>query len=278
MLRAHLEHKLGRALARALADAGNAERVDGSLRTTLHGDEDALTSSVFERLSYLDPPTAWAVLRNACLASGQDSFPPFPAGETQWHFWPSLTPASGDKNESYVEPDILLVMPGYAVILESKHRASQYFGQWVSQVRAVRASHPTFQVLHVSVGGCSMAHHQEESRRAQLSLAGYKEHPASFFYLSWHRLGTELLSVLQLPKTHAGYRRLVQTILVVLEAWGYGLGLWLQSLPSPSVSLNSTVLSTWKPCYNRAIKPDLARLPLTGITRIPKALLEWSVR
>lgn len=278
MLRAHLEHKLGKVIARALTEADTVGQVEISWRSKLHGDEDTLTSSVFERLSYLDPQIAWDVLRCACGASGTDRFPGFPGGEQEWRFWPSLSPAEKDRNERFVEPDILLLVPGYAVILESKHRSAQYSDQWVSQVRAARLAHPTRQVLHIAVGGSSQLQHQEGTKLAQETLAHHSEAQGAFYYLSWRQLGAELSALTQPDRTHAGQRRLVQAVLQALAAWGYRRRLWLHSLPVLSTKLSSSALATWKPVVHRPRTLGLAHLPLNRITRTPPALLQWRVR
>jgi hypothetical protein len=82
VLKAYLKRKI-RLPAAPADDSDDGDDVGEA--DDLSGREDALTSAVFERLSYLEPSRAWALLRASTKPILGDSLPPLPPdGDTGW--------------------------------------------------------------------------------------------------------------------------------------------------------------------------------------------------
>lgn len=169
MLKAWLQHKLGRALG--------AEELDRAVRCNLARSEDALTSVAMGAVSYLPADVQWRVLVQAGPRSiDGDAWPQQqPLGAPAWEFWPSLDPAPSDSGER-VEPDVVLDWQPWVMVFEAKHRGSQSARQWARQARAVLADRDLSpdRLVYVALGGWSPE--QDRARaaalRADTRLAG----------------------------------------------------------------------------------------------------------
>lgn len=90
MLKAWLHRKL----RRPVGDADLTEP-EGSAEERIFAREDPLTSAVFERLAYLEPAEAWALLREAHDEHDREQIPVVAPSETpEWSFWPGLSPGT----------------------------------------------------------------------------------------------------------------------------------------------------------------------------------------
>jgi hypothetical protein len=223
MLKAWLNHKLGRALG--------AAELDRTVRLKLADSEDALTSVVMGAISYLPVPVQWQVLRDAAPRSiDGDQWPSQPpTGTPDWELWPSLDPAPGDGGER-VEPDILVAWEPWTLVFEAKHRGVQYDGQWGRQARAVLAERGgTSQYLvYVALGGLSPE--QDQARAARLRadrrLAGMR-----LLRLDWRDLN-RALGTLGPQDLDAGLLSLIGDVREFLDGAGHHQEQGLWTLPA----------------------------------------------
>lgn len=154
MLHALLKNKLGRAIQDETDFAAPAS-LDCDTVSRL---EDPLTSTVFERLRYLDPVVMWALLGEVIepMDRGQPWPSHSPAGAPSWELWPRWEATGEVRNTRLVEPDVVARWPdGSLFLFEAKHWGLQSAGQWEEQIRAARTRfgpglHP---ITLVAVGG-----------------------------------------------------------------------------------------------------------------------------
>ena len=216
--------KLGRALAKAGLDSR-------ALRVALAGSEDALTSSVLGRISYLPTRLQRDALEGAAPRPLMDrAWPEFATGEPEWEFWPGYPPPRGGSGRR-VEPDAVVSWGELTVVIEAKHRGHQYAGQWVRQLRAVRDEDgvPPQNLVLLAVGG----HSPEWDRgRAEQVSAATDLLGVGVFRVTWSSLHTSLQRLRTRPELDAGLRVLVSDACEALAGSGHSerLGVW--SLPT----------------------------------------------
>lgn len=92
-------------------------------KITIEVCEDSLTSCIFDTLFLLPSTFLWEILRNAIIATPentQKSIPKEKIGQlTHYEFWPHWAP-SGTENVNYVEPDVFIRFSECDVIIEAK--------------------------------------------------------------------------------------------------------------------------------------------------------------
>jgi hypothetical protein len=116
------------------------EGVPAAVADMLRTREDARTSTIFERLSYLPGPVAWSLLRRA---SG-GTLPSYRLAHLETiEFWPNWS--MGREDRHHAQPDVFLRWtlgdPGQAfeMIVEAKLPwTGQWEGQWRDQLDAYR--------------------------------------------------------------------------------------------------------------------------------------------
>jgi hypothetical protein len=150
MLQAVINGKAGRPAS--VADGATWRQV---FRTS----EDLLTATVFERLSYLDGPLLWEVLRNTFRPA---LLPPRKLVELlDVEFWPMWQDIDGGIGQD-VEPDVVLTFsvgdPARTIVLivECKLGGLQYPRQWARESAAFaarRAADPPDDVWLLALGG-----------------------------------------------------------------------------------------------------------------------------
>ena len=103
-------------------------------RTIFKGNEDSLTSSIFERLMYLPQELVHYILEKSLYDAIADfDFYQFESIE----FWPRWN-STDTSNSKSVEPDLFIRTTKHDLIVEAKrHDAKQqYRGQWANEVQA----------------------------------------------------------------------------------------------------------------------------------------------
>lgn len=269
MLRAHLERKLARFFVKALPELAEDEALfDRRLRSALSASEDALTSSVLERLSYLPLTLLWSLLQRACVTRQGPLVLPCPQGEPRWRFWPSLPPAQ-EGDGSYVEPDALLQTPTHALLIECKHHDQQSRGQWLRQIDAFLHQQrggavPTACVIHLALGGSEAEWHQQAQDGAAFALG---PNHVQLAYLSWTALASAIDALCR-SCDEPGQRRLLEATRDALVAFGYPPRRWLASLPGLRIRADARrVLAA----------PVIPRRPI-GFAGLPLPSLSASLR
>ncbi len=137
-----------------------ASVADGATwRQVFRTSEDLLTATVFERLSYLDGPLLWEVLRNTFRPA---LLPPRKLVELlDIEFWPMWQDIDGGIGQD-VEPDVVLTFsvgdPSRTIVLivECKLGSLQYPRQWARESAAFaarRAADPPDDVWLLALGG-----------------------------------------------------------------------------------------------------------------------------
>ncbi|MEZ4309050.1 MAG: hypothetical protein R3F14_13515 [Polyangiaceae bacterium] len=217
--------------AGAAADEDGAP-VDTGAHAAFTAFEDPLTATIFERLAYLPPDLAWALLKAASKPLNDDS--PFPAHPPDtapsWDFWPGLKAGPRAPHKKRVEPDVLVSWGDSRLLIEAKHRGLQDpVGQWVEQIDAVRASprHAGARLYFLAVGGV-VPLGGDELERLRERLGG---DVPPLFTLHWEELCDVLSRQCEegaAPPASALMRDMVQA----LERWGYRRMKWLTSLPN----------------------------------------------
>lgn len=123
------------------------------------GSEDVLTSSVFERLAYLDD------LRLRLVIVGLPGYPAelmLTGPLVRFHFWPHLRHPDDGR---MVEPDVLIEFQSLIVIVEAK-RSDSIDAQRVSQLRreveAVRGEFKGLPLVLIALGGLATGRRERE--------------------------------------------------------------------------------------------------------------------
>jgi hypothetical protein len=103
-------------------------------REIFKGNEDSLTSSIFERLMYLPQELVHYILEKALY----DTIPNFDFHQFESiEFWPRWN-SENTTNSKSVEPDIFIRTTEHDLIIEAKRYDSkqQYNGQWKNEIQA----------------------------------------------------------------------------------------------------------------------------------------------
>jgi hypothetical protein len=246
MLKALLHRKLGR----AAAEQEEGVQAAGGPWEGITRLEDPLTSAVFERIAYLEPRSAWELLRGACAPADGDAPLPEAAPEATplWSFWPMLRVGEQGGNTRYVQPDVLLSWGDVVLVIEAKHCTVQVAAQWIEEIRAVRsdASFAGKRVWLVAVGGMApggAAGHAADVRRVLGDRA-----PA-LLVLRWEDLGETVRSARQRALS-AGEAAILGDIAAALEEWGYRRRVSFVSLPELAhrfpVETSPSALRAWR--------------------------------
>jgi hypothetical protein len=220
-----LHGKLGRP-----SDEDETGTADTSAWDRLTSREDPLTAAIFERLAYLGPGEAWALLRSACIPPpGDDHLPAAPPPVApDYRFWPRLSPGEGSFNMRHVEPDVLIQWGQYLLVVEAKHKGDQEATQWVNEIRAVRtdARFAERPLTFIAAGGADVAAFGPLVAYARAKLGSNR---VDFLLLRWESL-REAVVALRRTSTPAG-AAVLDDMIATLDAWGYRHQLGFDSLP-----------------------------------------------
>ncbi len=243
MLKAFLRRKLRWSLA---SDETGEEASLASGREPAKS-EDPLTSAVFGRFAYLEPPEAWALLRQAtAVLHGAELPERVPEGRPAWSFWPKLLVGELGHNAHYVEPDVLVAWGEVVIVIEAKHQGGQWSAQWVEEIRAARASHPGAGLWFLAAGGLEPG---DGARLAAESSQSLGEDAASILAMRWEQLCL-VLHARRSAASSVAVTACLDDIAAALEAWGYRLRLGFDTLPgalpSGTISAKPGDIPSWK--------------------------------
>lgn len=244
MLKALLHRKLPRGVVDSDEDAEDIVQIEPTRR------EDPLTATVFERLAYLPPSLAWEILCRAAkpLEEGPSLPPDAPLGAPTYSFWPNLRPGADGRNTLRVEPDVLISWDDTLLIVEAKHYGQQYAGQWVEQVRAVRAmsAHKDKAIWLIAVGGIVWHEQMEQAAHVRRELANASP---GLLAMRWEELH-HAIDEFRIPKRAPEQLSVLNDIAAALDAWGYRKKTWFSSLratdPLARAIESMRVLQTWR--------------------------------
>ena len=195
--------------------------------------EDALTATVFERLSYLPAVLAMDILQQACVPLSQSSESVFPilgqAGLT-FEFWPRFRHPDG----RLVEPDVVIWSGDKALVVEAKHHGEQDQRQWVREIRAVGAESV---VGFIAAGGRSPRQDEERAEWVTRNLGAH----LPMYQLIWDALYARVEErVLAQPPPE---RRVLEDLVCGLAAFGYERRpQWGDPLVLPDVHVPGAIL------------------------------------
>lgn len=221
MLHALLRRKRPRGAVPDPGSSDDASPIDADL---LSGREDPLTATVFERVAYLPDRVAWTLLQASSVPL--DGSEPLrgaaPAASPTWTFWPALRPGVGSRNSVRVEPDVVAGWGDEVLLFEAKHHGEQWTGQWLDQIRAVRADRRwrDRRLLFFAVGGRAPGADAERSAVVHEAL-GASVPP--MFRIQWEVLHVEVERLLGADDHPPERVALLRDIAAGLDLWGYRL-------------------------------------------------------
>jgi hypothetical protein len=243
MLKAMLRRKLGR----PRADGNGEDDEDASAFDYLTSREDPLTSSIFERLAYLDPGLAWRLLVDACEPKERLG-DVAPLGAHHIQLWPHLTPAEGGRNNTWVEPDVLIEWGNLYFIVEAKHAGAQSVNQWFEQIQAAQAEARLKNREWFFVAASDTDPNSFHQLVAQLVEVHSDLSPKRFLLMRWSTLREALERLLPSFQASRPTQALIGgDMIAALQAWGYRRRVGFDTLPSVSVGLKiTTTIETLK--------------------------------
>ena len=210
-----------------------------SWKSVVKVNEDILTASVFERLSYLPSAVFWSILRKSVVSS----FPSYQVAElTDIQFWPSWDDAPDSNNT--VEPDVFLRFhvgdPKMRVdiIVEAKRHdagTDQYSTQWYRQCRAYLSEYKEDKADHVfflAIGGLGENEQKrlEELAKETRSKLDQKEMPTIEYHGgNWARIAK---SCNEASKTEPQVKYVISDIVKLLAFSGYRNYIFFDTLQS----------------------------------------------
>lgn len=220
--------------------------------------EDLLTSTVFERLAYLDAPLLWAIL-------AETFGPPLPnfrvAELLNVEFWPTWADPTKD-NAGTVEPDVFMEFhlgdppQRVAVICEAKlgqlHYATQWQRQWMAYKRQVELGEASSdKVFLLAIGGLKGHRAQMVERfHDEIITETLGEVSINAVAADWSRLADAIDKALS--DASNGSKRILTDIAEALALFGYRHLQTLSNLPAldamrdPVSSLNTVMKMGFK--------------------------------
>lgn len=187
--------------------------------------EDLVTATIFERLSYLPGPLSWEIL----CRTFHLSLPHYRVARLdRIEFWPSW---ERTEYKGRVEPDLflsyLLGEPEQRIdlIVEAKHGGAQYAQQWVSQQRACLAAEadeitPDARI-YAAIGGLGR-HVMDRLEPLRDEVAENAPECAEAFTMvgaDWRDLAAALADAA--PKASGEHARVLEDAIEALSLFGY---------------------------------------------------------
>lgn len=211
---------------------------EGVAAVGVHRLEDPLTSAVFGRLRYLPQPVAWQIICRAATQLAGPALPDTLDDPATWRLWERLPSPSPER--SFVEPDVLLTTPTWAIVFEAKHRGKQAAGQWRAQLQAVHARFPRRQLVLVAVGGRGADADAERAHDLQGLL---DETGASLHRVRWRTLATACDQ--RRPTLPAYQQCVLDDITAAISLWSYRTPEPLHTLVSLPAPTASSLPASW---------------------------------
>lgn len=274
MLKAHHHNKLGRIVARFTpeGDAWDGDR----WRSAVANSEDALTSSVFARLSYLEPTVLWALLHDSVERLSDQDLPTAPMNP-EWLFWPSWRLEPATQTERRVEPDVVLMdrTARHVVVFEAKLHGWQEAEQWVGEIRATHEELHGWSVTFIAVGGLAPEQHHALAAITTARLGHSGSPGATLFSLRWPSLLAAIDRRRELRGVHAGERHLLTDVADVLRACAR-TPTWFESLQPSRV--NESALNDWRPVGRTVAREGMAGLVAMSLKTRAEDMATWRIR
>lgn len=250
-----------------------------SWRSIFRSSEDFLTSSVFERLNYLDGALLWALLRDATKSA---LFVPLADIElASMDFWPHWQVGQ----DTYVEPDVHITFRGggrrFSIIVEAKldlaQRAGQLAGEWVAYHKSESA--PGENVIILAVGGLEGGVSAMDLKKAVAQIMtdeGLQSDMLEIVSLEWDGLLQAILDIRARSDCRARDLRVFKDIETALGLHGFQRLFWLKDLPNfgalrAFTEASSSALEFWNESGRGSVPhgPDDVD-PLVGWTAITR--------
>lgn len=217
--------------------------------------EDALTATVFERLSYLPPALAVTLLAEAAPGLGGPC--PWPQGDVAFdaHFWPWLEAPADVTGRTNVEPDVVIWLGSCWLLVEAKHHGAQDARQWVREVRALQHAldrpHKTLgprgvkraPILFLAVGGTNPAGDTQRLEAYRTTLSQRSDEPVPpVARLRWRSLGK---AVRRHAPDHPAHHKVLVDISEAVRVFSYAKSRDIWRWPTWH-SLSGEALARWQ--------------------------------
>jgi hypothetical protein len=199
---------------------GNNEDKSGDkLRTAFGTNEDSLTASVFQLLSYLPDEVLWRVIRQTLK---NENLPETVGKLETIEFWAKWN-AEGTTNINFVEPDVFLAFGNLNIIVEAKRydAKQQSYWQWKNELIAYENEYSDNEktVILWALGGI----HQLKTEEVSTKKETYKVVKST-----WTMLLSTIKSELQKDDNQARHsQQLLNDLIEAFAFHGFFVGTWL---------------------------------------------------
>ena len=217
-------------------------------RALFRGNEDSLTSSVFERLLYLPKE----LMHHILVKSIYQAIPDIDLFQYKsLEFWPSWD-ATETSNSKRVEPDIFIRTANNDIIIEAKRhdRNQQWETQWKNQIRAYKNEYSEDQkeLIYIALGGL------HSTKASEIECSGKKH---IIYTCDWTNLlraikdvKNNLESGYSLINSNQAVSRIIEDLMMCFSMYGFSIADWFDSFyKSRDIGFNNnslTTLKTWK--------------------------------
>lgn len=216
-----------------------AIKSNSALRATFKTNEDALTSSVFERLFYLPKELLHQIVYNALF----QEIPNLDLTQIETvEFWPKWN-AEQTGNARYVEPDVFIQTRNQVIIIEAKRydKDQQSKGQWKNELIGFNNEYIDNQkeLVFIALGGLR-SKRPETVNVNNLEITVHK--------CSWRGILQAVLSAKNqieisgslLSSTWA-ITNILEDIIVVFRMFGYSTAPWFEDFIKPNYLESSSI-------------------------------------
>lgn len=226
-------------------------------RALFKGNEDSLTSTVFEKVNYLPRELFKRIFLESL--SELTNFPEIDFNTLEnIEYWPHWDSAE-TTNASYVEPDVFLRFKDHDIIIEAKRwdTEQQYSGQWENEINAYLNEYgeDNKQLVFVAVGGiweCTCS-------TVELRRSDEKQHAQSIYKCKWSSILKSVKKALQqiepvktLTSANSAVAVILQDIVTAFALFGFSTADWFdefsyeRGIRSQSIELTLN----WRPTQN----------------------------
>lgn len=209
-------------------------------KETFKINEDSLTSSVFQLLSYLPDGKMWDILWQAI---GNKSLPKNVGALENIEYW-SKWDADNTTNKHYVEPDIFLAFEQLHLIIEvKKEKDKQHSGQWKNELQAhlneyIGLGKPIFLL---ALGGNSSLNIEIEYEQVVKASWTMLMNSIRSHYGDLLRKNTSVKGI-------NGESMIYEDLFASFSFHGYFVGTWLEENDYAGYKINSSSILTLNNC------------------------------
>ncbi len=199
-------------------------------RAIYKGNEDALTSSIFERLSYLPKELMYHIVQKALY----DVIPGLELYKIDSiEYWPNWSLPQNDKNRR-VEPDIFIRTSTQDIIIEAKRYddKQQSHAQWEREIQGYINEYDkdNKELVFIALGGL----HSQKTVQITIAKRNFK-----IYKCKWSRILDAVKNVqynLELSKQYLhstiAIDNILSDIVLCFELFGFSSSDWLERMPS----------------------------------------------